>query len=406
MTKYASGDNSHKDDRMVYCTVVAENYLPQALALYVSIRRHEPQRELVVLVVDADRRDLADDRPGLKVVQTTDIGLTESEVLAMAAIYDVVEFSTAVKPSFFLSLLTQHEQVVYLDPDTYIVSPLQELEELIDAHGLVLTPHFLKPIPADVTHITEVHSLTVGIHNLGFCAVGRSRIDFLEWWAGHLARECLIYPLLGIFVDQKWTDLGANLFGAHSLRHAGYNVGPWNLHEREFDDSWLMLDSREALRLVHFSGFDPRDPEAISVRLSLDLKGVGLGTPALAALSREYAKHVLNAQIEIGPSPRYGYADDAGGRPLSKRTRRAYRKALLSETGDSKLASPFKHSELGEFRRWKKRAVPARIGLTAGDAALAVKYVLPDEFGRVKKMLPRHFSWVRGRLLAASRVRR
>jgi hypothetical protein len=396
-------------NRTVYCTVVAQNYLAQALALHASIRRHEPDRELVILVVDGDRRDLEGTRDGLRVVSLDFIGMSEIEIHEAAAIYDVVEFSTSVKPNFFLTLLREYEQVVYLDPDTYLVSPLSELESLIDQHGLVLTPHFLKPIPATVTHITEVHSLTVGIHNLGFCAVGRARTDFLEWWAGHLARECLIYPLLGIFVDQKWTDVGANLFQAHSLRHSGYNVGPWNLHEREFDDqggNWTMLATDDDLRLVHFSGFDPRDPEAISVRLSLDLKDTGLGTPALAKLSREYAEHVLMAQDAIGPSPRYGFADDASGRPLSKRTRRAYRKALLSAGEGPRLPSPFKSSELAAFRRWKTGAVPSRIGLTAGDAALAVKYVLPDEFAKVKSTLPGHFAWVRGRLLAASKVRR
>jgi hypothetical protein len=395
--------------RTVYCTVVAQNYLGQALALHASIRRQQPERQLVILVVDGDRRDLESGREGLKVASLSSIGMDEDEIHHMAAIYDVVEFSTAVKPTFFLFLLEEFEQVVYLDPDTYVVAPLLELEGLIDEHGLVLTPHFLKPIPASVTHITEIHSLTVGIHNLGFCAVGRSRIDFLEWWAAHLARECLIYPLLGIFVDQKWTDVGANLFQAHTLRHAGYNVGPWNLHERVFEkinDTWTMVDSREALRLLHFSGFDPKDPEAISVRLSLDLKGVGIGTPALATLSREYAEHVLAAQRELGPSPRYGYAVDAGGRPLSKRTRRAYRKLLLSQDRASAVPSPFKMSELNAFRRWKAGALPARVGLTAGDAALAVKYVLPDEFGRVKKALPGQFAWLRARLLAASKVRR
>jgi len=54
----------------------------------------------------------------------------------------------------------------------------------------------------------------------------------LAWWWGHLSSECLHDPLAGLFVDQKWMDIGSVLFGATTLRHYGYNVGVANLHER------------------------------------------------------------------------------------------------------------------------------------------------------------------------------
>jgi hypothetical protein len=395
--------------RAVYCTVVAENYLPQALALYSSVREVEPNRELVLLVIDNDRRDLEAGREGLRVATTADLGLSDREVLDLAAIYDVVEFATAVKPVFFRTLLEEFEQVVYLDPDMFVVAPLDDLEPLIDEFGVVLTPHFLEPVPAGTTHITEVHSLTVGVHNLGFFAVGRGGMPFLDWWWSHLERECLIYPLLGIFVDQKWTDLGATLFQAHTLRHYGYNVGPHNLHERFFEktgDDWTVSRSGEPLRLMHFSGFDPKHPESISVRLSEDLRSAGVTTPALSALSTIYADRVNAASAELGARPAYGFAKDSSGKRLSKRTRRAYRKAILAKADGEVLPSPFLEADRDRFRAWQRRALASRAGVTLGDAALAVKYVFPDEFARVKSGLPTQFAWVRSRLLSASRVRR
>jgi hypothetical protein len=395
--------------RTVYCTVVAENYLPQALALYASIRDIEPERELVLLVIDKDRTDLEKGREHLRVATTADIGLTRREVLDLAAIYDVVEFATAVKPAFFKKLLEEFERVVYLDPDMYVVAPLVDLDPLIDEFGVVLTPHFLDVVPAGMTHITEVHSLTVGVHNLGFCAVGRNGLPFLDWWWSHLSRECLIYPLLGIFVDQKWTDIGATLFRAHTLRHYGYNVGPHNLHERFFENhegEWLISKSREPLRLMHFSGFNPQDPEAISVRLSEDLRAAGVTTPGLSQLSRIYAERVNEAKAKLGPRPSYGFTRDSSGKVLSKRTRRAYRKALLALPEGVVLPSPFLMQDRDNFRAWHRRALISRAGVTLGDAALAIKYVFPDEFTKVKSALPKQFSWVRSRLLAASRVRR
>ena len=61
--------------------------------------------------------------------------------------YDLVEFATAMKPLLLQKLLEQYEQVAYLDPDTYQVSPMVELGPALDAgSGIVLTPHYLSPL--------------------------------------------------------------------------------------------------------------------------------------------------------------------------------------------------------------------------------------------------------------------
>ena len=395
--------------RGVYCTIVAQNYLPQALALYSSIREIEPDRDCVILVIDADRSALSIDRPRLTVATTAVLGLPAREVSDLATIYDVVEFSTAVKPLFLKHLLATYEQAVYLDPDTFVVSPLVELEPLLDEWGIVLTPHFLEPIEPGDTYISEVHSLTVGIHNLGFCAVGRQAIPFLDWWWSHLERECLIYPLLGIFVDQKWTDIGATLFNAHSLRHYGYNVGPWNLHERSFEgetSAWNIKQSGEKLRLFHFSGFNPEDPDAISVRLNFSMKEAGVGSEALTALSRRYAARVLDARAMLGASPRYAFEADTSGKLLNKRIRRAYRKELIAQGRAHNLPSPFQKGDARAFKKWKTRSWASRVSAGAGDAAIAMKYAFPDEYNSMKRILPAQFTWLRKRLLRALRVRR
>ena len=394
--------------RGVYCTIVAQNYLPQALALYASVREQEPDRDLVILVVDGDRSDLEQGRPRLKVVGTDVLGLSAREVEDLAMIYDVVEFSTAVKPLLLLRLLETYEQAIYLDPDTFVVSPLDELEPLLDEFGIVLTPHFQKPIKPGEALVSEVHSLTVGVHNLGFCAVGRGGIPFLEWWWTHLERECLIYPLLGIFVDQKWTDIGSMLFSAHSLRHFGYNVGPWNLHERGFElknGEWMMTQPGEHLRLYHFSGFDPTEPEAISIRFNLDLRDSGIGSEGLTTLSKKYAALVLDARSVLGPSPAYGFNVDSNGKKLSTQLRRVYRQQLVSDD-TAALPSAFDPADSKAFARWRRGTFAARNRLTASNASIAAKYAFPDTFHRVRKGLPNLFRSARAGLLSGAKVRR
>jgi hypothetical protein len=221
--------------RTVFCTVSAQNYLPQVVTLFESTKLHDPTVDFIALVVDADEEvaALVETAPGLITWSTNRLDLELEEIDNLRAIYDVVEYSTALKPRFFLKLLEVYGRVVYLDPDTYALTSLACLDGIIDAHPVVLTPHFLRPVPDAVAHIADDHTLTTGVHNLGFGAFSREAVPFLEWWWLKLRRDCLIYPLLGIFVDQKWTDLGANYFGAFTLRDAGYNVGPWNLHERD-----------------------------------------------------------------------------------------------------------------------------------------------------------------------------
>jgi hypothetical protein len=100
-----------KQNCTTYCTVVAQNYLPQALALYKSVRLHAPNIQLTILVIDGERQELELGRPNLRVVGINYLGLDEREVLNLAAIYDVVEFSTSIKPLFFLRLLDEYERV-------------------------------------------------------------------------------------------------------------------------------------------------------------------------------------------------------------------------------------------------------------------------------------------------------
>lgn len=390
----------------VYFTVVARNYLPQALALHASIQRQEPDKHFVVLVVDG--APVLPARRGLELVGLEALELPEREQLDLATIYDVVELSTGVKPRFMSKLLDRYERAVYLDPDLYLVSPLAELDDLMDEYGVVLTPHILEPIPPGESFRSEINTLTVGVHNLGFCAVGQKGRPFLDWWWSHLERECLIYPLLGLFVDQKWTDIGATMFSAHSLRHYGYNIGHWNLHERRFhrrDDSLVMDRTGEPLRFFHFSGFDPKDPEAISERQTISLKGTDLAFDELNPLSHEYAALVLQAQRDLGASPQYGFANDSSGRPMTKRIRRTYRKELI-EHGTGNLPSPFLAGDRDNFRRWRTHSLPRQASNALSDSSLAFKYAFPDTFARIKRTAPAQFRWVRERLLAGGKIRR
>ncbi len=385
-----------------YCTILARNYLPAALALSDSLLLHGDGTPLTVFLIDATDQSTLPEAPGVRWMHPGMLDLPERTILELAMSYDLVEFATAVKPLVLRSLLAEHGQVAYLDPDTYVVSPMEELAPALEASpgGIILTPHYIDPPPA-ANQFTEGHLLHVGFYNLGFCAVDRRADGFLEWWWGHLRNECLHDPLSGLFVDQKWVDVGGGFFAATSLRHRGYNVSVANLHERPIardQDGYRVAGTEDRLRLFHFHSFDPERPDELATRRAGSESQEGPGP--VQDLAREYAGTVLAKRRQIGPQPAYPYNADTTGRRISRRMRHAYRVAAVAEDGT--LPSPFVSAEAREYDRWRRGARGLAGRLMLSDIAKAVRMALPEEYERIKRRLPGLMTVLRGRLIERS----
>lgn len=384
----------------VYCTILARNYLPAALALADSLLTHETEVPLVIFLTDATRNDELPNIPGVRWMRPDSLGLSERAVLELAMSYDLVEFATAVKPLVLQTLLRDYEQVVYLDPDTYVVSEMVELGPALDASsGVVLTPHYLEPSPGGY-QFSEGHLLHVGVYNLGFCAVNRDAGDLLAWWWDHLRSECLLEPLAGLFVDQKWMDVGSVLFNAMTLRHYGYNVGIANLRERPLavdPDGYYIASKGDRLRLFHFHAFDPRRPEEFYTRPSTNSGYRSTVTRAVEQLCREYAKSLLDKQQQVGPLPAYRYGFDQAGRRISRRMRHAYRVAARDHPNG--IPSPFVAAEASDYERWRRSSRRLAGRLVLSDVAKGLRCALPEEYYALKRNLPQLAQSLRARYL-------
>jgi hypothetical protein len=375
--------------RTVYCTILAQNYLPKAVTLADSLRRHHPEAELVVLLIDVLRDEDLPDVPGVRVVSTEALGIPERQVLRLATIYNLVEFATAVKPLLFLQLLKDAEQAAYLDPDTYVTAPMVELPvDLAGTEGgILLTPHYLAPTGED-GELGEGHLLHVGVYNLGFCAVDRRAAAFLDWWWGHLEWECLWDPMAGLFVDQKWVDLGANFFAAGNWRHPGYNVSIANLHERPIasdDHGYYIASTGDRLRLFHFHAFDTSAPKELSTRFASSSEHLRAASTALDSLCVEYAEALIKHERTLPPAPAYPYFTDTRGRRISRQLRRAYR---IESEGGADLPSPFVPAEADAFDAWRRGARRLMGRELVGDAMKSLRVALPEEYTRIKERVP------------------
>jgi glycosyltransferase involved in cell wall biosynthesis len=336
---------------MRICTIVARNYLAYARVLAESFLAQHPTGQCSVLVIDDVAGDIDDAREPFTVIRPAELPLERFE--AMAAMYDVTELATAVKPWLLELLLEQGDgrPISYFDPDIRFYAPVEEIDRLAVEHKLVLTPHITAPIPDDGKQPGELVLMASGTYNLGFVAMAPSARtgELLAWWQKRLRYDCVIDHALGYFVDQRWFDLVPNTFaGTALLRDAGMNVAYWNLHERTITQgaggTWRV--NGELLRFFHFSGFDPDEPHLLSkhqtrTRLSEHAD--------LARLCEEFSHEVRDHRRAGDGSAKYAWDALGDGRPWDRRLRRLYREG---ERKGAFQLSPFTPEGSREFIAW------------------------------------------------------
>ena len=174
---------------MDVCTIIAKNYAPYARALARSHAEHHPGSRCFALVIDDTEGYIDPAEEPFELVTIPELGIDRYD--RMAALYNVLELSTAVKPWLLKHLLGERgiEHLAYLDPDIQIFDPLSEVDALLRDNELVVTPHATEPMPRDGRKPSEAEILTSGVYNLGFIGMARgAETDhLLDWWA------CLLY---------------------------------------------------------------------------------------------------------------------------------------------------------------------------------------------------------------------
>src|SRR5215218_2881357 len=111
---------------MDICTILAANYAPFARVLAESYREHHPDARVFVLVIDDVEGFLDPQGEPFEIVRIGDLSIEKFD--RMAALYNVLELSTAVKPWLLRHLLDDRgaETLAYLDPDIQIFDSLGE----------------------------------------------------------------------------------------------------------------------------------------------------------------------------------------------------------------------------------------------------------------------------------------
>jgi len=312
-----------QNSRRAAFTICARNYFAQALLLARSYGKHNPGCDFHIVLVDRRDPRFGERFADVSVTWVEDVGLPD--FFANAFRFDVIEFSTNVKPHCFSQLLAQYDQVLYLDPDTYVFDSLAPVFDALADHSILITPASMTPV-LDGHRPDDLEFLRVGVFNLGFAGVSSSDegLRFVHWWSDRCLSDGFHETSTGVFVDQKWVNLAPCYFeGCRILRDPGVNMAPWNLHERTLSrvDGMYRVNEQWSLRLFHFSSFDPHQPQTIARRQTRYAEGERAD---LRPLLEVYAAELLSAGYDELSQYEYGFDYLETGEYISPTLRRIY----------------------------------------------------------------------------------
>lgn len=349
--------NIEKNESPFVFTIVARNYLGQASVLFESVKEQCGDIKFCCFVVDGFDDDSEIPKSlSSHVYDCRKLGIPFFEEMAFR--YDVVEFSTSLKPYIF-NYIFQSEKfnnAIYLDPDLKLYSDLNWISEIFRSKSIVVTPHLLDIEENGTRHtgrtpaINLYSFLMVGTFNFGFVAIKNDTYGtaFVKWWAEILRDKCFVEINQSLFVDQKWADFLPSFFGAQLevLRDAGANVAYWNLHERKLtsdaESNYFVNGSK--LKFVHYSSIAITDVDEISSNIPKS-KNINLITyPEYRELFTTYKKELIQAghhERKTKTPYRFGYFEN--GLTINKLQRRIYSR-LVKERN---FSNPFSAS--GEF---------------------------------------------------------
>ncbi|MEH7388269.1 hypothetical protein V7147_23150 [Bacillus sp. JJ1521] len=317
---------------MIFGTVITASHWPKAKLLAASIRRSIPDAKIVICLVE---RTIPDELRGTDEIwlakDLSNTGDFDKRIFR----YKPFEACCSVKPLLLRELMIrfpEENHFVIIDSDIQVFSPFKEIEDLLTKHPIILTPHHLNyKAPPWLYN----YALLYGIFNAGLIAANSSETSrrFAEWWIERTHRHAQFDIKKGLFAEQRWLNFCPVLFHAKPIKHPGYNVASWNLHERNVSRSSQgeFMINGEHLRCFHYHNHQEL--------LKRCKEGEFNNNSTLLELVNSYVTALKNLNEVTRNQWSYGYFEN--GEEINEETRKIYGKNI----GYEKLPmSPFELS--------------------------------------------------------------
>lgn len=222
-----------------YVTLFDSLFMPQGLALHMSMERHLKDYTLWILCVDDDAHNVLT-KMNLTNVKLLKLSLLETpELLRVKKIRSKGEYCwtlTPFAPRFVFNANRDVDRVTYVDSDVWFLkSPSVAFTELVESKKSVL-------ITKHAYHPEYDFSSSSGIYCVQFMTFLRdSSESVLNWWQERCIEWCYAKYEDGKFGDQMYLNSWSELFQdkVHVLSYGGYTLAPWNVQRYPLSDGFL-----------------------------------------------------------------------------------------------------------------------------------------------------------------------
>jgi hypothetical protein len=251
------GGRARRQTMNGYCTFFDRGYLPQGLALWHSIRRHEPEATGWMLALDEETADglRGVAAPGIRVVALAQLLAADPQLAAVQMGRSRAEFAFTLKPCLCRYLLRENPGIAvltYLDSDLYFFSDPAAIHRELGERSVLLVPHRYPSWHDDRAHYGTFNA---GVLAFRADAPGRACVDR---WREQCLASCALVPGGVSYGDQKYLDEWPDRLGAAACvsRNPGLNLAPWNWarHDCVPGSSGVTVDG-EPLVAFHFAQF-------------------------------------------------------------------------------------------------------------------------------------------------------
>ena len=229
-----------------YVTLFDILFLPQGLALHMSMERHMSAYTLWVLCVDDEVHAVLTklNLPNIRLLQLS--SLETPELLAVKPRRSKGEYCwtlTPFSPRFVFEVDAEVQRVTYLDADLWFRKPPIAIFSEFDASGkeVLITDHAYAP--------EHDQSETSGQYCVQFMTFTRNGGEIVrKWWEERCIEWCFSHFEEGKFGDQKYLDDWPERFPdlVHVLVNKELNLAPWNATRFPYGNSvtWHFHDLR------------------------------------------------------------------------------------------------------------------------------------------------------------------
>ena len=350
---------------MDVCTIIAKNYLAYARVLARSFARAPPGRALP-RARHRRHRGLHRRRRTSRSSSSRSTELEIERFERMAALYDVLELSTAVKPWLLRHLLDARGATARRLPrprHAALRAARRDVRALCASTASCSRPHNLG---ADAARRPQAER--AGHPDRGRLQPRLRRAStpgafadaLLDWWAERLETDCIVDPERGFFVDQRWMDFApGHGRDFHLLRDPGFNVAYWNLPRAPVARATATLVRSTATPAAASSTSAASTPRARD-QLSKHQDRIQLGdAPGLRELCDELRRRAA-APTGVDEAPRLAVHvrhDARRASPLDRRMRRALPRARRGELRRARRSTPDGRARRSSTSSTRRRAV-------------------------------------------------